>query len=226
MKKPISIIIVEDHFDYRDTLELLLGNMPEFEIAGSFNSAEQALRELESNQSQPDPEIILLDLNLPGMSGIEFIPWCQKYSPKSKILVLSQSNRESDVLRAIQKGADGYLLKSSTMHVIAEGLKAVSSGGAILDPNLASFILNELKAKAPQITVSGADITKRELDVLTLIADGHSQKEIGDQLAITKYTVTDHLKSIYAKLGVKNAPQAVAVAYRHGLFKEDGDRDG
>lgn len=218
MNTNISIIIVEDHFEYRDTLELLLGNMPEFKIAGSFGSAEQALRQLESNQSQPNPQIILLDLNLPGMSGIDSIPWFKKYSPKSKILVISQSNREADVLHSIQSGANGYLLKSSTMEAIAKGIKEVHSGGAIIDPNLAIFLLNLIKKKVSQIESIDTELSKRELDVLELIADGCSQKEIADQLSITKYTVTDHLKSIYVKLGVKNAPQAVAEAYKKKLF--------
>ena len=218
MNSSISIIIVEDHFEYRDTLEMLLGNMPEFEIAGSFGSAEQALRQLESNQNQPDAGIILLDLNLPGMSGIDSIPWFKKYSPKSKILVISQSNREADVLRSIQSGANGYLLKSSTMEAIAKGIKDVSSGGAIIDPNLAIFLLNLIKNNSPETNAIHTELSERETDVLKLIADGCSQKEIAEQLSITKYTVTDHLKSIYVKLGVKNAPQAVAEAFKKKLF--------
>lgn len=218
MTSSISIIIVEDHFEYRDTLELLLGNMPEFEIEGSFGSAEQALRKLESNPSQSNSEIILLDLNLPGMSGIDSIPWFKKCSPESKILIISQSNREADVLRSIQNGANGYLLKSSTMEVIAKGIEDVYAGGAIIDPNLAIFILNLIRNKALETAAIDTELSGREMDVLKLIADGCSQKEIADKLTITKYTVTDHLKSIYLKLGVKNAPQAVAEAFKKKLF--------
>lgn len=218
MNSSISITIVEDHFEYRDTLEMLLGSMPEFKIEGSFGSAEQALRQLESNQNKPNPQIILLDLNLPGMSGIDSIPWFKKYSPESKILIISQSNREADVLRSIKVGANGYLLKSSTMEVIAKGIKDVNAGGAIIDPNLAIFILNLIKNNAPETEAINTELSGREMDVLKLIADGCSQKEIADQLSITKYTVTDHLKSIYVKLGVKNAPQAVAEAFKKKLF--------
>ncbi|VGO13021.1 Transcriptional regulatory protein DegU [Pontiella desulfatans] len=142
MKKPTRVMMVEDHPEFREIIEFAIGEEADIELAGLYGNAEQALRELQEKQSV---DIVLLDLNLPVMSGLEAIPWITKYSPDTKVIILSQSNMESDVLQAIQLGASGYLLKSSTMDEIIYGIRTVRDGGAIMDKGLARFIIHSLQ---------------------------------------------------------------------------------
>ena len=220
MKNRINVMLVEDHPEYRETLEFVLGKEEDIHVTSQFGNTEQALRSLQDRTGNKAPDIVLLDLNLPGMSGLDAMPWFSKYAPDAKVIILSQSDMEADVLRAVQQGAAGYLLKSSTMDEITQGIRTVNNGGATLEPSLARFILNTLQPKLPKAAAESG-ISPRELEILTLVGDGLSQKEISKQLKISTYTVTDHLKHIYEKLHVKNAPAAISKAYRSGILPMD-----
>lgn len=213
-------MLVEDHPEYRETLEFVLGKENDIELISQFGNAELALRSLMDQPQDKQPDIILLDLNLPGMSGLEAMPWFEKYTPEVKIIILSQSDKHVDVLRAVQQGASGYLLKSCTMAEITQGIRTVSEGGATLEPSLASFILNTLQPQLSKVA-KDIEISEREREVLSLIGDGLTQKEISIKLKISIYTVTDHLKHIYAKLNVVNAPQAIGKAYETGILPSE-----
>jgi DNA-binding NarL/FixJ family response regulator len=221
MHKKIRILMIEDHPEFRETIAFVLNKSEDLELVSQFGNAELALRSLQNPKPENNIDIILLDLKLPGISGLEAIPWILEYQPKSKIIVLSQSDAEADVLNAIQLGAEGYLLKASTMDQIKQGIRNVYAGGATLTPALAKFVLHTLQAKLPKNKVITAELSKREYQVLELIAEGLSQKEVGNELNISSYTVTDHLKSIYEKLQVQNAPQAISKAYKTGIFKTE-----
>jgi DNA-binding NarL/FixJ family response regulator len=131
--------------------------------------------------------------------------------------VLTQSDREADVLRATALGAAGYLLKSSTVSQIKEGIRTVVAGGASLDPTVARFLMNNLQARLPKAKLEGT-LTDRELEILALLAEGLVKKEIGDRLGISYPTVDSHVQHIYEKLNVHNAPAAVNIAHRLGIF--------
>ncbi len=220
MGKRINVMIVEDHPEYREGIKLALESSSTINMTGAFGTAERALRNLQKRRIDV-PDIILLDLNLPGMSGIEAIPAFLALSPTVKIIALTQSDREADVLAAISAGASGYLLKSATLDQITDGIETVMNGGAPLDAGVAGLILNTLKAALPEKEANNL-LTVREREILGCLADGLVKKEVADELDISITTVATHVKHIYEKLNVQNAPAAVAKAFRLGLFSPHG----
>lgn len=220
MTAPITIMLVEDHVGYREVVDHAISLEPAFELISQFGTAEIALRSLQKQDTASTPDLILLDLNLPGMSGLEAIPWIKDYAPKTEIIVLTQSDKESDVLNAISQGASGYLLKSATVNQIKDAIHTVMDGGASLDPSVARFILDRMKARPVQEKPERA-LSERELEILTLLAEGLVKKMIADKLEISVTTVAYHVKHIYEKLNVVNAPAAINKAHRMGILSND-----
>lgn len=217
MDTPIKIMIVEDNPEYRRVLEMAIKRDPTLELIQQAGTAERALRSQQDSRTREQPDLILLDLNLPGMSGIEAIPWFKKYIPETDIIVLTQSDRSDDVLKCIQQGARGYLLKSATIQQIKDGIHTVIAGGSSLDPSVARFILNTLQTKLPQESLDPL-LSDRELEILKLLSEGLMKKEIATQLEISVFTVATHTRHIYEKLEVQNAPAAISKAYRSGIL--------
>jgi DNA-binding NarL/FixJ family response regulator len=222
MTKKIRITLVEDNLDYRDIITLTLGAENDIELINQFGTSEAALRELKAMPKGTTPDLILLDLRLPGMSGLEALPHFRETLPDTPIIVLTQSDHETDVLDAISQGAAGYLLKSSTLEKLTEGIRTVMSGGAALDPSIAGFILKTLQTKLAPQEINNI-LTPRELETLILLSDGLVKKEIADRLDISFATVDTHIRHIYEKLHVQNAPSAVRKAFNLGLFSAHDD---
>ena len=218
MNRKIKIMLVEDSPAYRKVVTRTLGDDPDLELVSQFGTAEIALRSIQNKRGKESPDIVLLDLNLPGMSGIEALPWFRKYVPGTKVIVLTQSDREADILAAISAGASGYLLKSTTLDQLTKSIQDVQAGGASLDPNVARFILRNMKKIIPKPD-GDKPLSTRELEILTLIGEGFLKKEIADQLSISVRTVDSHVAHIYEKLNVQNAPSAVNKAHHLGLFR-------
>ncbi len=218
MNKQIHIMLVEDHAGYRETIAIALEQSDNMQLGSQFGTAEIALRALQNTASPKQPDVILLDLNLPGMSGLEALPWIKGYAPNSEVIILTQSDNAADVTRAISEGAAGYLLKSATFKEITEGIETVMEGGATLDPEVARFIINTLRSQ-PKPTPPEKTLSEREMEVLELIGQGLAKKEIASELKISVTTVAYHVQHIYEKLEVPNAPAAVDRAHRLGLFK-------
>lgn len=217
MNHKIRIMMVEDHPEYREIVELALGKEPDMELTGQFGTSERALRSFRDHEIREEPDIILLDLHLPGMGGLEAIPHFTTEMPNSRIIILTQSDREDDVLKAIMLGASGYLLKSSTVKQLTEGIRTVMEGGASLDAKLANFVLKTLRTKLPPDEIDQL-LTKRELEVLSLLAEGRVKKEIAERLHISLTTVVSHVAHIYGKLNAPNAPAAIAKAFQLGIL--------
>lgn len=211
-------MLVEDHPEYRECMALALGKEASIDLASEFGTAEQALNALENDGAFEKPHVILLDLNLPGISGIEAIRLLKTHLPPAHIIALTQSDDESDVLAAITAGASGYLLKSSSRAKISEAIKSVMDGGAPVDPKMAQYLLKHLKKGSASTGVSGEILSEREVDVLSLLAGGLVKKEIAEQLNISSHTVNNHIRHIYEKLQVQNAPAAINEAYKKGIF--------
>lgn len=234
MSDPVKVIIVEDNPEYRNVLKMAFEFDSGIELVGIYGSAEHALRALEpKSQKASQPDILLLDLNLPEMSGLDAMKWFKDYVPHAPIIALTQSDAESDVLTAIQNGATGYLLKSSTIPQIKNAIHTVASGGAQLDRKVARYILDQVNARPTADARSAVDtakrksqsasdtensLSKRELEVLELLAEGLVKKEIADKLSISYFTVSAHIRHIYDKLDVLNAPAAVSVSYQSGIL--------
>jgi DNA-binding NarL/FixJ family response regulator len=223
MKGKIRVLVVEDNPRYREVIALALKQEPGIQLASEFGTAEIALRSLRSEAGTELPDLILLDLRLPGMDGLEALPQFLTAAPEAKVMILTQSDNEADVLRALSLGASGYLLKSSTVGTITEGIRTVVKGGAVLDAGVARFILNTLKARQPTNS-SESLLTDRQKEILTLLGEGLLKKEIAERLGISYSTVDEHVAHIYERLGVRNAPAAVNRAHLLGLFPHVGSR--
>jgi DNA-binding NarL/FixJ family response regulator len=219
MKNPINVILIEDNPEYRYAIELSLKNDPVITLSKQFGTAELALRELEpSDSSHQTPDLILLDLNLPGMSGHETIPWIKKYTPKAKIIILTQSDKDADVIKALKLGASGYLLKSALIENIQAAIINVMQGGGALDPKVIPTVLEKMGSHTDSDTPE-ISLTPREHEILSLLAEGLQKKEIANNLQIGLETVNTHIKNTYLKLEVANAPAAISKAYQTGILK-------
>ena len=219
MKTPIHIILVEDNPEYREVIKIALEDESDLEISHEFGTSEIALRSLQEDHLPNRTDVVLLDLRLPGMDGLEALPWFKQYAPEAKVIILTQSEQEADVLKAIEQGASGYLLKSSSAAQITEGIRTVIQGGAALDTSIAMLVMNNLQARLPKDTIKQA-LSKREIEILKLLSQGKLKKEIGGHLSISYATVDSHVQHIYQKLEVKNAPSAIHKAHRLGLLPD------
>lgn len=205
----IRIVVVDDHPVVREGLVASLEDDPEFQVVGAAGSAEQALPLVTTQQ----PDIILLDLELPGVNGLAAIPALLAAHPGTRILILTAYDTDERVLGALRAGAQGYLLKGASLEEIARAIRAVHAGESYLAPRIATKVLAELgPRKRP------AALSHREREVLRLVAGGRSNKQIAQALAITERTVKFHVTSILNKLGAENRAQAVALAAQRGLI--------
>lgn len=205
----IRILVVDDHPVVREGLVATLEDDPEFTVVGSAGSAEDALplvRELH-------PDVVLLDLELPGMDGLAAIPALTAAHPDARVLILTAYDTDERVIGAIRSGAKGYLLKGAGLEEIARAIRTVYAGESYLEPRIAGKVVAGLAG--PRRTTA---LTRREREVLKMVADGRSNKQIGRALKITERTVKFHVTTIFNKLGAENRAQAVALASQRGLL--------
>ncbi|MFC5051822.1 response regulator [Rubritalea spongiae] len=217
MEKLIEIMLVEDSPEYREVIKLAIYKEKDMRLKGVFGAAEVALTKLQNSSPVAQPDIILLDLSLPGISGLEAIHWIREYTPSSKIIILTQSDREADVLYALSHGASGYLMKASTVSQIIEGIRSVIAGHALIDGCLAKYLTKAIQGSTTEVSFD-RPLSNRELEILGLLGEGLLKKEIADRLDIGFGTVATHIRHIYEKLQVENAPAAISKAYKGGLF--------
>jgi DNA-binding NarL/FixJ family response regulator len=204
----ISILVVDDHPIVREGLIAVLEDQPDFQVVGSAGTAEEALA------SALRPDVILLDLELPAMSGQDAISAFAQHLPAARILIFTAYDTEERILGAIRSGASGYLLKGATAEEIARAIRSIHRGDSYLEPRVAAKVMAQLGA--PRGTHSA--LSHREREVLRLVAAGESNKQVAHSLAITERTVKFHISSIFNKLGAENRAQAVALAAQRGLL--------
>lgn len=205
----IRLVVVDDHPVVREGLVASLEDDPEFRVVGAVGSAEEAVALAASAR----PDVVLLDLELPGAGGLEAIPRLTAAHPAVRILVLTAYDTDERVLGAVRAGARGYLLKGASLEEISRAVRAVHAGESYLDPRIASKVMAQLHPRS-----RAAVLTERERAVLRLVAGGRSSKQIALALGISERTVKFHVTSILNKLGADTRAQAVALAARRGLL--------
>lgn len=213
-------MLVEDNPAYRKSITYALNGRDGITLTHQFGTAEIAIQSLLEMEPAEIPDVILLDLNLPGMSGLDALPDFRQSTPQTQVIILTQSNREADIMKAISLGASGYLLKSSAVNELREGIQSVMRGGASLDEHVAKLLLEKLAPSRPKDSEHQI-LTEREIEMLTLLATGLVKKEIAERLSISTHTVNNHIRHIYEKLQVPNAPAAIAKAYKSGILSTD-----
>jgi DNA-binding NarL/FixJ family response regulator len=207
----IKLLIVDDHPVVRDGLRGMFAGDPRFEVLGEAGNGHEALAVARSVQ----PDVILMDLRMPGMDGVTTIRALKEQGFTARVLVLTTYDTDSDVLPAIRAGATGYLLKDTPREELFRAVSAAHRGESVLSPSVAGRLMGELRTPA-QDTLS-----QRELEVLTLISRGSSNRETAAKLFISEATVKTHLLHLYAKLGVRDRAAAVAAGFERGLLGGD-----
>ena len=215
----IRVLVVEDQATILKAQLKLLETFDEIEIVGSAMSGESALEEVE----KVHPEVILLDLGLPQMSGMDVTRAVKAKHPEIEILIFTIFDEEEKVIEAITAGAAGYLLKGAPVEKIVEAIKDVKGGGAVIQPNLARALLRIVTEKGPnQYGIPPGEVvsvlTDRELEILQIIAKGLSNNEAAKVLGLSKATIRTHLEHIYEKLDVTNRVEAVTEGIRQGII--------
>jgi two-component system, NarL family, response regulator DevR len=209
----IRLLIVDDHEMVREGLKAMLVSEPDFSIVGDAANGEQALELIERLR----PDIALLDIRLPGSSGIEVCRTVTTRYPETAVIILTTYTDDNLIAQAIQAGARGFILKDIERFDLKRSIRAVARGEAAIDPKAAVAVLAQLR-KAPQGSVEAApeQLSSQQLVILRLVAQGLSSREIATQLYLSENTVKGYVQEILHRLGVKNRTEAVMVAVKHG----------
>jgi len=210
----MKILLCDDQAVIRDGMEMLLQLEKDFQIVGTAQDGYEAVELTETKQ----PDLILMDLKMPGMNGIEATREIRKKHPDIKILVLTTYDDDEWVFDAIRAGASGYLLKDTPRQKIVEAIRGTMEGKSFVDPAVAGKLLNQVSNNQTQpASILTDKLTERELDVLRLLAKGMTNTDIAGQLHLSDGTVRNHVSAILEKLGVSDRTQAAVIAIQHGL---------
>lgn len=210
---PIRVLIADDHPMYRFGLRTVILAEPDLELVGEAENGRDAVEQAVSLL----PEVALLDLNMPELDGIAATEQIARAAPQTAILILTMLEDEATVLAAIRAGARGYIVKGSGSEEIVRAIRGVAAGEVIFGPSVAANVLNALHAPAPPTHHPFPQLTRREFEVLQLLAQGLSNSAIADRLFVSEKTVRNHLSLIFDKLGVSSRAEAIVLAHRTGI---------
>lgn len=215
---PIRVLVVDDQALFRRGLHVVLDPEPDIEIVGEAEDGEDAVAKAE----EFTPDVVLMDVRMPRVDGIEAARRIRESRPSIRVLVLTVSDEEGDLYEAVKAGANGYLLKEISVEEVAEAIRAVAQGQSLISPSMASKLLAEFSALARQAEerepYPTPGLTSRELEVLRLVAQGLSNRDVADHLFISENTVKNHVRNILEKLHLHSRMEAVMYAVRQRLL--------
>ena len=213
--EPVTVVVADDQAAVREGLVLLLGTLPGITVVGQAEDGAAAVQTVAAT----DPQVVLMDLNMPRLGGVEATRRIRADHPQTQVVVLTTYSDDESIIGALQAGALGYLTKDATRAEIGRAVLAAAAGQAVLDPAVQQrLLLAAARAPAPQPDQDHDpdELTPRESDVLRLIAEGKSNREIARALYVSEATVKTHVNRIFAKTGSRDRTQAIRYAYTHG----------
>jgi DNA-binding NarL/FixJ family response regulator len=215
--EPVRVLVVDDQELFRRGLIMLLGGDIDIEVVGEAADGITAT-ELAITTA---PDVILLDVRMPRRTGVEACRAIKEAVPATKIIMLTVSDEEADLYESVKNGAAGYLLKDSSIEEVAQAVRVVADGQSLISPSMAIKLIDEFKqmSKPEKASGPGLRLTERELDVLRLVAQGHSNKEIAARLYISENTVKNHVRNMLEKLQLHSRMEAVMYAVRENLLE-------
>lgn len=215
--KYIKILLADDHAILRDGLKIVLQTDKSFKILGEAGDGEEVIELVKKLQ----PDIVILDINMPKMNGIEAARAIRKFDKKVRILILTMHEQENYIVDAISSGINGYIFKMSDMEEFLFAIKELAAGKDYFSDKVSKIVFKGMQSKAQKIEdLEKIHITTREKEILKLLAKGHTSQEIAEALYISYFTVGQHRKNILEKLGLKNTAELVFYAVREGLVEE------
>ena len=215
MSAPIRILVADDHPVVRDGLVAILSTQPDFEIVAEAGTGAEVVRGV----AEQRPDVVLLDLEMPDMDGVEALRELRNREASARVIVFTAYDTDERILAAVRAGAQGYLLKGAPREEIFQAIRVVHAGNSLLQPIVASRLLRQV-SEENTAQAGLRSLTARELDVLRLLMRGLQNKEIAAELVVTERTVKFHVSQILMKLGAGNRTEAVALANRYGLGRD------
>ena len=217
MNNPTTVLLVDDHKLVRQGVRAFLEAHAEFLVVGEAESGAEAVKLAEEHI----PDVVLMDLIMPEMDGVEATRQVKNISPRSQIVVLTSYHDDEHIFPALEAGATSYLLKDIDMEELAEAIRRSARGEVTLHPRVAARILQELHGTKRDEINPFTELTKREMEVLKLIANGLSNTEIAEQLVISDHTVKGHVSNIFSKLHLADRTQAAVYAWQKGVVRRE-----
>jgi NarL family two-component system response regulator LiaR len=217
MSEPITVMLVDDHAMVRQGVRAFLATQPDLSVVGEAGSGEEAVK----MAAQFVPDVILMDLIMPNMDGVEATRRVKQVSPRSQVVVLTSYHEDENIFPALKAGALSYILKDLSAEELASAVRKAAVGEAVLHPRVAARVIKEVQGARGEKINPFTELSQRELEVLKLIADGMSNAEMAAKLVLSEKTIKGHVSNILSKLQLADRTQAAVYAWREGIVRKE-----